>query len=49
MITARLYGISLVGFTFFSATGTFVSSVVDTMITPLGAIFYIEDFMPEKH
>src|SRR6266487_4835605 len=35
-ITALLYGISLGGLTFFSVTGTFLPSVVDTMKSPLG-------------
>src|SRR5260370_41531602 len=35
-ITARLYGISLEGLTFFSVTGTFVSSDVATLKTTLG-------------
>ena len=44
-ITARLYGISLEGLTFFSVTGTFLSSVVDTILTPSGAIIQVDYFI----
>src|SRR5207244_165759 len=45
IITARLYGISLEGLTFFSVTGTFLSSVADTILTPLGVIIQVDYFI----
>jgi len=44
-ITACLYGISLEGLTFVYIAGLFVSSVVDTILTPLAAIIYVDAVM----